>query len=167
MKFYLSGFSLAGLLVMAANFRIAYAFPYLIESVYVMMLVPLICAWGAASFCHRLRPRRLLDVHRRGWLRPLVTGGVTGCVLLLGAGYIAYATPIKLQADLLIGALTIPCVWLSLIERSARYAGFLCRSCRYDLRGSLAAGRCPECGLAFDAPAPAGMPMATPVGEAA
>ncbi len=33
----------------------------------------------------------------------------------------------------------------------ARRNPLLCRTCGYDLRGSLEAGRCPECGLTFDA----------------
>lgn len=167
MRFYLAGFLSPAIALVAVNFSPSYAFPYLIESTHVLILVPLICATATASVCHHLRPRRLLDRHRRGWLRPLVSGAVSGCVMLLAAGAIAYATPAKLPADLLLGALTIPCVWLSLLERTPKYSGFLCRTCRYDLRGSIAAGRCPECGLEFDAPALQPAPIATPVGEAA
>ena len=60
------------------------------------------------------------------------------------------AAPVWLPASFFA---SVACGYLMFhaVRRRRRRKGGLCLRCGYDLRGSLEAGRCPECGTGFDA----------------
>ncbi len=165
MASYLGGFLVPGIALFFMNVSWQTQSGFIQAAFYAYVVMPMLSAWVVANVLHRLRNRRtFLSEHSSPFalfIRGL--GAALGVFALWGV--IAIVTSQDLRLDILTAALTVPCVWLSLRERATGFEGLRCKHCRYDLRGSLAAGRCPECGTSFEPLAAGGIVRLTPVSE--
>ncbi len=132
------------------------AWPLLASDLVQLCLLPAALALLLANIAHFRRPRRLFGGHAGG--ARMFAAGVAA-----GALTIVLALPLSLLTlDNLVPAKFVAPDWLvfpvaSLFANSLVLAFCrstrpgLCPKCAYDLRASLDAGRCPECGLGMAA----------------
>jgi len=117
----------------------------------VIVAVPTLAALATATFIHRWRPRKIFDPAAKRPIAAFLLGAASaaGALVVLPLA-IALGKLDDMLGDALLMALCS--AWATLIVLLAltrrRHAG-LCIACDYDIRGSLSAGRCPECGTAI------------------
>lgn len=114
----------------------------------LLCIVPLLSTWITASVVNRLSPRKIFLPGRPFSLSPFLRGSAAGAFcFLLAVACVTYLLPKArwLSEGLMIAACSTIATSL-VILCSPRSRPGLCRRCDYDLRFSLAHGRCPECG---------------------
>lgn len=150
----------------------------LVRFILVTCVIPVVMAIGAMMLVHRVWPRRILDPGANGMVRSLILGtsaGLGGLVIAAAGPPIAEgiadrvwqkAEVVERQLGVLIwhsyclpdgeisdmvkggtGGLLASAVLL--LAFGGRRRTGLCLNCDYDVRASLNAGRCPECGMAI------------------
>lgn len=117
----------------------------------VIVAVPTLAALATATLIHRWRPRKLFDPAANRPIAAFVLGATAAAISLV---VLPLAIALGKLDDLLGDAplMALCSAWASLIVLLAltcRRRPGLCLACDYDIRGSLAAGRCPECGTAI------------------
>ena len=111
-----------------------------------LLLAPTTAAYLTAMMLHAFRPRRILDVRCRRRPAAFTAGILSATVgwtiatgMIIGLDGILADTSIAASASCFAA-------WLVLRFASPIRPGH-CLPCDYDLRASLAFGRCPECGV--------------------
>lgn len=113
-----------------------------------VILAPISAASLITILYNHLRPRRLFLKESHGTIRIIVMGVVTAVVsMFISMFAVAYFDSYVHESFIVFGCVALS-TWLA-IRLMPRYAPGVCAACHYDIRASLAAGRCPECGLAF------------------
>lgn len=94
------------------------------------------------------RPRRMFTRSRHASFRPVFAGAVISTLtILIAIPVVVYGSEYAPDWSLLSGSTLLPTLAVLILCRRA--VPGTCRDCGFDLRASLDAGRCPECGRVF------------------
>ena len=109
--------------------------------------VPTLAAWAAASLIHRTSPRKAFDGEVGS--RRVLPGVVSAVVaLIVAAGSVVLADG-RVHDAMILGLSSAVATTIVVLLFCRRRVPGRCVQCGYDIRGSLAFGRCPECGTSF------------------
>ena len=117
-----------------------------LANLFVLIVLAPSCVTALALILKNYRhPRQLLMPGRRGWFSTMLFASVTAIIGLSLSAVVATLTERYVSEFVMIPAC---CLLTSALALSIlpRVRPGLCRQCDYDLRESLAFGRCPECG---------------------
>lgn len=158
MRAYIAGFLLIGASMMSIVIHDMVPLSYLIAGIeresniaiylfVVLVLNPLVVATSVTFCLHTHRPRRAFACV--AWLGPRpLTMGILTAILTYGVAAVLI-TYFPRGPDAIFPAASAAIVATGMFFVLSGDPPGRCRQCQYDIRASLDAGRCPECGTAL------------------
>lgn len=151
---FLTSFAVAGLALFAWNWtrptgfvgNLAVERTWRLATLFVF--APLLSAWFTIGIAKYFRPSTLFDAKSPPSMAQLVRGFLAG-LLSMALAVCATALFDSYVSDMAIMILSSICGTLAATCFSSKFRPGHCARCDYDLRTSIAFGRCPECGLAI------------------